>query len=272
MLSVEEFESDANQAMADGEAKASPKAAKAKKKTRQPMGADAASADGLIFSGGQLSCAGKDWTEVPREVGEKYGAKTTRLDLCYNELGTLRNVEQFQGLKELVLDNNNLGDDVEFPPIRDLTTLSLNKNSISDTEKFLTQVKASYPKLSFLSLLGNEACPNELVLKDESDYQRYRYFVLYHLPKLKFLDSRAVTREEVAEAKRVGQFMKVVTVSHDEMYASEPSPEPEPRSQFNPLPQEERDASTHRGTIGTCKYVYYGRHSEGNRFIRNNDL
>ena len=26
------------------------------------------------------------------------------------------------------------------------------------------------------------------------------------------------------------------------------------------------------GTIGTCKYVYYGKHSEGNRFIRNNDL
>jgi hypothetical protein len=36
----------------------------------------------------------------------------------------------------------------------------------------MMQIKASYPNLSFLSLLGNEACPNELVLKDESDYQR----------------------------------------------------------------------------------------------------
>lgn len=25
-------------------------------------------------------------------------------------------------------------------------------------------------------------------------------------------------------------------------------------------------------TFGKCRYVYYGRHSEGNRFIRNNDL
>jgi len=24
--------------------------------------------------------------------------------------------------------------------------------------------------------------------------------------------------------------------------------------------------------FGKCRYVYYGRHSEGNRFIRNNDL
>lgn len=60
-----------------------------------------------------------------------------------------------------------------------LTTLSLNKNQISDTEAFLKKIKSSYPRLTFLSLLGNTACPNELVLKDEDDYQRYRYFVLY---------------------------------------------------------------------------------------------
>lgn len=26
------------------------------------------------------------------------------------------------------------------------------------------------------------------------------------------------------------------------------------------------------GVFGQCKYVYYGKHSEGNRFIRNNQL
>ena len=26
------------------------------------------------------------------------------------------------------------------------------------------------------------------------------------------------------------------------------------------------------GTFGRCRYVYYGRHSEGNRFIKNTDL
>eukprot|EP00037_Helgoeca_nana_P006907 m.63160 g.63160 ORF g.63160 m.63160 type:complete len:271 (+) comp17759_c0_seq1:234-1046(+) len=270
MLSIEEFEADASQAIAaraDGEDK---KAAKAKKKATKAKEA-AAAADGVSFHGGQLSCAGKDWTELPRDVAESYGKKTTRLDLCYNDINTLRNVELFSGLNELVLDNNSLGDDVEFPALPNLTTLSLNKNRISDTEKFLAQIKKSYPKLRFMSLLGNEACPNELVLKDESDYQRYRYYVLYHLPHLKFLDSRSVTADEVGEASRVGQFMKVISVTHDEMYATESEPAAA-ASQFNPLPQEQRDVATHRGTIGTCKYVYYGRHSEGNRFIRNNDL
>jgi hypothetical protein len=66
--------------------------------------------------------------------------------------------------------------------------------------------------------------------------------------------------------------MQVIHVSADDMYASEAPAPQEAAKQFNPLPQEGRDMSTHRATIGTCKYVYYGRHSEGNRFIRNNDL
>ncbi|KAF5900909.1 leucine-rich melanocyte differentiation-associated protein, partial [Clarias magur] len=68
------------------------------------------------------------------------------------------------------------------------------------------------PALEYLSLLGNEACPNQLVSldKDEDDYQRYRYFVLHKLKNLKFLDSRKVTQKEHLEAEARGAFMKVV--------------------------------------------------------------
>ncbi|KAG8000153.1 Leucine-rich melanocyte differentiation-associated protein, partial [Nibea albiflora] len=68
------------------------------------------------------------------------------------------------------------------------------------------------PSLEYLSLLGNEACPNQLVSpdKDEDDYQRYRYFVLHKLPQLKFLDTRKVTKKETMEAEARGAFMKVV--------------------------------------------------------------
>lgn len=37
----------------------------------------------------------------------------------------------FTKLKELVLDNNNLSDDVEFPEMISLETLTLNKNNVS---------------------------------------------------------------------------------------------------------------------------------------------
>lgn len=227
----------------------------------------------IQYSNGVLSCAGQDWTEVSSIVAERYGSKAKRVDLCYNELASLKNVDNFKKCEELVLDNNCLSDDMVLPSLPLLHTLSLNKNRIGDTEKLLMQVKSNCPKLRFLSLLGNEACPNELMMKDEDDYKRYRYFVLYHLPDLKFLDSRPVSQFELQEAARVGQFMRVIKVTGEQMDQDQlKSAKPQKENQFSPLPSEGRDVSTHRGTIGQCKYVYYGKHSEGNRFIRNNDL
>lgn len=41
---------------------------------------------------------------------------------------------------------------------------------------------------------------------------------------------------------------------------------------YTPLPTEVAEGGGHRGTFGKCRYVYYGKHSEGNRFIVNSDL
>ncbi|GFT94116.1 hypothetical protein NPIL_291861, partial [Nephila pilipes] len=45
-----------------------------------------------------------------------------------------------------------------------------------DLEKLLKQLIGCYPELTYLSLLGNPACPDQLssLEKDEEDYQRYR--------------------------------------------------------------------------------------------------
>uniref|UniRef100_A0A7M4FVQ8 Leucine rich melanocyte differentiation associated n=1 Tax=Crocodylus porosus TaxID=8502 RepID=A0A7M4FVQ8_CROPO len=79
-------------------------------------------------------------------------------------------------------------------------------------EGLLDHLAEVVPALQYLSLLGNMACPNELVSKekDEGDYQRYRYFVLHKLTNLKFLDTRKVTRSEREEALVRGAFMKVI--------------------------------------------------------------
>jgi len=283
MISIEDIEADAKSLEIRDGAKAEKKKKKKAKSSAAASSAVGTGADdgeddpnSVQFTDGTLCCVGKDWKELPRKVAERYASEATRVDLCYNELTTLKHIGKFTQCVELVLDNNSLGDGVTFPPLPNLTTLTLNKNKISDTEAFLSQVKDSYPKLSFLSLLGNTACPNELVLKDEDDYQRYRYYVLHTLPGLKFLDSRGVSDKERTEAARVGKFMKVVTVTAEDMEAEfarqADSGAKNSASQFSPLPQESRNAENHRGTIGTCKYVYFGRHSEGNRFIRNSDL
>ena len=45
---------------------------------------------------------------------------------------------------------------------------------IRDLDGLLDSLASRVPKLTYLSLLGNTACPNQLVAKDEDDYRRYR--------------------------------------------------------------------------------------------------
>ncbi|NXW31771.1 LRMDA protein, partial [Phaetusa simplex] len=129
---------------------------------------------------------------------------------------SLEGLKTFSYLEELILDNNLLGNDLLLPRLPHLHTLTLNKNQISfqrnTCEILLDHLAEVVPSLQYLSLLGNMACPNELVCKekDEDDYQRYRYFVLHKLKNLKFLDTRKVTRREREEALVRGAFMKVV--------------------------------------------------------------
>ena len=106
---------------------------------------------------------------------------------------TLDGLLNFTVLEELILDNNELTDSsLNFPPLMHLRTLTLNKNQVSwftfcacfiypstqitDTEHILTILKEKCPNLRYLSLLGNQACPNELLGTghDDEDYQRYR--------------------------------------------------------------------------------------------------
>ncbi|XP_021090605.1 leucine-rich melanocyte differentiation-associated protein isoform X3 [Mesocricetus auratus] len=125
---------------------------------------------------------------------------------------SLEGLSAFRSLEELILDNNLLGDDLLLPRLPRLHTLTLNKNQITDLEYLLDHLAKVTPALEYLSLLGNMACPNELVSleKDEEDYKRYRCFVLHKLPNLKFLDAQKVTRQEREEAMVRGAFMKVV--------------------------------------------------------------
>ncbi|XP_063094780.1 leucine-rich melanocyte differentiation-associated protein isoform X3 [Cavia porcellus] len=186
-------------------------------------------------------------------------------------LGTrsLEGLSAFGSLEELILDNNLLGDDLTLPGLPQLHTLTLNKNQISDLECLLDHLAEVTPALEYLSLLGNVACPNELVSleKDEEDYKRYRCFVLHKLPRLKFLDARKVTRQEREEALVRGAFMKVVKPKPSNVDIADSQ-----EHQYTPLPSASRELTSHRGVLGKCHYVYCGKNSEGNRFIRDDQL
>ncbi|XP_059143253.1 leucine-rich melanocyte differentiation-associated protein-like isoform X2 [Physella acuta] len=235
---------------------------------------DASSSFKPTFENGQLSYLGFDIETLPAKLVEDYCNITSRLDLSFNQLKNLSGLEHFKFLKELVLDNNELDDTVVFPCLKDLHTLTINKNKIRDLYKLVDQLVSCFPNLTYLSLLGNEACPNQLSSneKDEEDYQRYRYYVVYKIPGLKFLDSSQVTASEVQEAKRVGPYQQIVRPK-DNLEDSDSLNSGSPTVPYSPLPSEsQKENIDHQGTFGKTKYIYYGRHSEGNRFIRNKDL
>uniref|UniRef100_A0A4W6DFR8 Leucine-rich melanocyte differentiation-associated protein n=1 Tax=Lates calcarifer TaxID=8187 RepID=A0A4W6DFR8_LATCA len=214
----------------------------------------------VALNGTQISYIGHDCKDIPDFLGDTYGHFARRLDLSFNQLRSLAGLKMFTELEELVVDNNLLGNDLRLPRLPNLHTLTLNKNQISfqtNHPALLEHLADVTPSLEYLSLLGNEACPNQLVSpdKDEDDYQRYRYFVLHKLPQLKFLDTRKVTRKEVMEAQARGAFMKVVKPK------SEAGPESHPQP-YTPLPRGSRDARNHRGVFAKCR----------NRFIRNDQL
>nr|XP_048282444.1 leucine-rich melanocyte differentiation-associated protein isoform X5 [Myodes glareolus] len=178
---------------------------------------------GIVVSGTQVSYIGQDCREIPEQLSRDYGHFAKRLDLSFNLLRSLEGLSAFRSLEELILDNNLLGDDLVLPRLPHLHTLTLNKNQITDLEHLLDHLAKVTPALEYLSLLGNVACPNELVSleKDEEDYKRYRCFVLHKLPNLKFLDAQKVTRQEREEALVRGAFMKVVKPKEEVLRSSQ---------------------------------------------------
>uniref|UniRef100_A0AAY4AVF7 Leucine-rich melanocyte differentiation-associated protein n=1 Tax=Denticeps clupeoides TaxID=299321 RepID=A0AAY4AVF7_9TELE len=212
-------------------------------------------------SGAQVSFIGHDCEHIPDFLGEKYGSLARRLDLSFNRLRSLAGLKDFSELEELIVDNNLLGNDLGLPRLPHLHTLTLNKNQITDIEALLEHLREVTPSLQYLSLLGNEACPNQLVSldKDDDDYQRYRYFVLHKMPHLKFLDSRKVTRIEQAEADARGAFMKVVKPKVD----ADPSDQRSESSAtpYTPLPRGSRDGKNHK-VMAQCGAAHVGEMAE----------
>ena len=77
------------------------------------------------------------------------------------------------------------------------------------------------PNLKYLSLLKNPACPNEFTGNDREDYQKYRFYVIFRLQSLKFLDSQPVTAVERKEALKRGKFSKTVKIESTAPTSSE---------------------------------------------------
>jgi len=125
------------------------------------------------------------------------------LDLSNNRLSDVRALRDFVHMHTLILDNNHITSGTKFPKLPNLRTLWVNKNNITNLSIFIDSLVASTPGLHYLSMLGNEACPNYFNGGSLKQYQDYRKYVVSRLRSLTQLDSEPVTEEERREALRL---------------------------------------------------------------------
>ncbi|KAJ6236448.1 leucine-rich melanocyte differentiation-associated protein [Anaeramoeba flamelloides] len=235
--------------------------------SEEDSGSDSSEEKHIQFVDSKLSILGANLETIPQKVRNEYSTKAQQLDLSHNSLKDLDGLESFSKLKSLVVDNNMLASPINLPKLDHLETLWVNKNQLKDLDQLLHSIKKSFPKLTYLSLFGNPCCPNFFIGKDHDDYKRYRLYVLYKLPKLNFLDSSPVQLKEKQEAKRVGKFM---TVKKPKIVNPIVIPEDDQEIDVNTIIR--KNSKKQSARFGYAKSLYVGKRSEGNRFIKDNQL
>ena len=117
---------------------------------------------------------------------------------------------------------------------------------------FIDKVKVLFPKITYLSMLGNTACPNQLIdmSKDEYDYSRYRKYVLHRLKTLKFLDCYEVTAQEREMMSEDNLFFDVVKLNVSSLPNNSPENYNDLDYQYTPLPNKNSDETEENGPQG----------------------
>ena len=140
------------------------------------------------------------------------------MDLSGNSFRSLTSISHFTNLEELILDDNHLNDsNLSFPHLPKLHSLMINKNEFENIFHLVENLRFSFPQLTHLSLLGNDACPygfisTESIDRDEQ-YRRYRHLLIFRLPTLKFLDSRQIDSTERRIAMQLGDILYAIAES-----------------------------------------------------------
>ena len=115
------------------------------------------------------------------------------MDLSHNFLVDVKELKNLTKLKHLKLDNNFLNDRSAFGYLQNLNILEMNNNKFVNLEKLVDKLSKAYPRLEYLSLLGNDLCP---AINQQSKYIKYQQIVADRLPKLKYLDFKALPKRK----------------------------------------------------------------------------
>lgn len=163
----------------------------------------------------------------------------------------------------------------------------LNKNHFQDIYKLVDQLRQAYPMVTYLSLLGNEACPYRLIPTGqtsstdlsvfaqnrlEEEYQRYRHLLIFRIPTLKFLDAREINLNERRIATQLGDILySIAETKQSQSSTTDAEKTHEKKDHYTPLPSS-ADKNKQRISVGKIRHVYHGDGSQGNKFVQDGDL
>ncbi|XP_031567501.1 leucine-rich melanocyte differentiation-associated protein-like [Actinia tenebrosa] len=151
---------------------------------------------------GRLSLAYQELTVFPTQLIERHRTEVRELDLSHNKLVDMKFLQEFENLKTLVLDNNSITSRVQFTPVKQLETLWVNHNNITNLSVFIESVSKNFPNLKYFSMMHNNAAPSYFNGGTYQQYKDYRFYVISHLPNLLVVDDTAITEEEREEARK----------------------------------------------------------------------
>ncbi|XP_061391884.1 leucine-rich melanocyte differentiation-associated protein-like [Musca vetustissima] len=127
----------------------------------------------------ELNLSHRNLRELDTAIIAAHGECIEYLDISHNRVSRLEWLYQMPNLRCLIMDDNRLRENhfeklkkVSLPKI---TTLTLNKNELSDLDSTAEMLKQIFPNLEYLSLHGNPMCPDDLCLQPFSEFVPYEY-------------------------------------------------------------------------------------------------
>lgn len=210
--------------------------------------------------------------------------------MSFNNLKSVEGLSLFKNLESLVLDNNKLpmiggGFDEYSKPVRivnpKLKVLSVNNNRITNLDSFLRNISICFPNLTYLSLIRNPCCPDDLACRSvfypsswlgRDNYLTFREKCRTALPRLQFLDSTYLRKSDLIRTRSFEQQLVDNLIKFKnglvEVFTDDGNDMP-----MSPLPRDiHRNPGEHHGTYIRNRMRYIGKQSEGNRFIGNGQL
>ena len=233
-----------------------------------------------------------------KTAAEGKASSIMEVDLSFNQIDSVEALDVFPNLKILLLDHNRITSVVSFPYLSKLETLSLSNNGIRDLDTFLLNVSQKFPMLKNLNLMKNPMNP---IFDSEGKYSEFRATCKIWLPSLVTLDGTDFSQNVDA----IKQKQKEVEAKKNHALKSSG-----PKKALESIPEEGKkwsgaggkkqvaeedilsDLKKKKGgaAAGGSTYQFNQRaykkyhstrslverilksHSEGNRFIRNEDL